>query len=144
MSSPELVPTARGFDSSLGYLAGAEDHWQQRPTLKIKCKSTPTVDGTQPVDLLRNGRPAIGLNGTEFGGDIWEKEALRVVQEHPLSAPLYLYYAFQDCHSPQQAPRAFTDLYPQLVDRCSGAKHATFCVIHYKNDHFTKTGSGQT
>ena len=119
MSSPELVPTARGFDSSLGYLAGAEDHWQQRPSDEIRCPSTPAVDGTRPVDLLRNGEPAIGMNGTGFGGYLWEREALRVVAQHPLSAPLYLYYAFQDCHSPQQAPQSFTDLYPQLTDRCA-------------------------
>ena len=119
MSSPALVPTARGFDSSLGYLAGAEDHWQQRATAKITCAGFPTVDKTQPVDLLHNGRPATGWNGTSFGGYLWEQEALRVVSEHPLSDPLYLYYAFQDCHSPQQAPPEYTDLYPQLRDRCS-------------------------
>ena len=94
MSSPELVPTARGFDSSLGYLAGAEDHWEQRPSEVIECKAFPTVDGTRPVDLLHNGRPATGENGTSFGGYLWEQEALRVVREHPLPAPLYLYYAY--------------------------------------------------
>jgi len=37
-------------------LAGAEDHLTQRPSLKI-------CDGTSPVDLLRNGSAALGLNG---------------------------------------------------------------------------------
>lgn len=137
MSSPELVPTARGFDSSLGYLAGAEDHWDQRPSEKIACSAFPNVDGTQPVDLLHNGRPATGQNGTSFGGYLWEEEALRVVREHPLSAPLYLYYAFQDCHSPQQAPVKYTNLYPQLVDRCSSDLSA---VAHWPKSHCSDCG----
>ena len=61
MSSPELVPVGRGFDTSLGYLAGAEDHWTQRGSGTV-------CDGTEPVDLLHNGEPAIGMNGTGFGG----------------------------------------------------------------------------
>ena len=112
MSSPELVPVGRGFDTSLGYLAGAEDHWTQRGSGTV-------CDGTEPVDLLHNGEPAIGMNGTGFGGYHWRKEALRVVEEHPVQDPLYLYYAFQDCHSPQEAPQHFTEMYAQLTDSCS-------------------------
>ena len=51
--------------------------------------------------------------------DHWREEALRVVEEHPVQDPLYLYYAFQDCHSPQEAPQDFTDMYSQLTDSCS-------------------------
>jgi arylsulfatase I/J len=117
MSSHDLVPTGRGFSTSLGYLAGAEDHLTQRG-------SSEACDGSHPVDLLRDGRPALGLNGTTFGGNLWSARAQQVVAEHQLPAPMYLYYAFQDCHSPQEAPEAFTNLYPASTppfrpDRCS-------------------------
>ena len=54
--------------------------------------------------------------------DHWRKEALRVVEEHPVQDPLYLYYAFQDCHSPQEAPQDFTEMYSQLTASCSCSK----------------------
>ena len=36
-SSADLVPAGRGFDSSLGYLNGAEDHFNQR---RVACGTT--------------------------------------------------------------------------------------------------------
>ena len=52
---------ANGSAFLIGYLAGAEDHWTQRGSGTV-------CDGTEPVDLLHNGEPAIGMNGTGFGG----------------------------------------------------------------------------
>ena len=54
-SSADLVPAGRGFDTSLGYLNGAEDHWSQA---RSAC-GVPTF-----VDLYKTDAPAVGLNGT--------------------------------------------------------------------------------
>ena len=48
----DRVPTSRGFNSSFGYLSGAEDHYLQ------------TRD--DHVDFWRDSQPAYGENGTSY------------------------------------------------------------------------------
>ena len=37
MSCPELLPVNRGYNSSLGYLSGAEDHYANTRVHKDRC-----------------------------------------------------------------------------------------------------------
>jgi len=101
-SSPDLVPAARGFDTSLGYLNGQEDHWNQ---YREACG-----DATF-VDLYATDGPAFGKNGT-YGDATFRDAALDVVAAHDASRPLFLYYAPQINHSPLQVPAPYLDRYP--------------------------------
>jgi hypothetical protein len=98
MSRKEQLPVNRGFTSSLGYLSGAEDHFDQ------------TRDGYH--DFWRDHGPAHG----EVGGSIsvcldstsitstcrygtfqYAAEAIKIIKAHDPSAnPLFVYLAFGD------------------------------------------------
>jgi arylsulfatase A-like enzyme len=88
------LPINRGFDSHFGFLGGGEDHYQN--------------NGKKPVDLWRDHGPAYGENGT-YSCEVYGAEALRVVTEHDPKDPLFLYYAFQNTHTPYECPAQYQD-----------------------------------
>ena len=110
-----MLPVGRGFDSSLGFLGGDEDHYTQRMDRSAD-------SGCTGVDLWNTSRPAYGLNGT-YGCFTYTQEAVRVVTHHckasqggsDLSAacakPLFMYIAMQDMHAPNQVPAKYSELY---------------------------------
>jgi len=101
------IPTGRGFDTSLGYLAAAEDHWTQQ---REGCLGTHT-------DLWKNNGPAYGLNGTEYGGYLYNKEAVSIIQSHDPSTPLFLYMAFQNVHAPLEVPQPYINQYSSIDNK---------------------------
>ena len=101
-SSADLVPAARGFDTSLGYLNGAEDHWTQ---------ARPACGVGSFVDLYATDGPAFGKNGT-YGAQIYHDAALDIIANHDASVPLFVYFAFQINHAPMQVPDAYARVYP--------------------------------
>ena len=111
-SSQDLTPGGGGFSSSLGYLNGAEDHWNQK---RPACKDANTVD------LYQTNKPAFGLNGT-YGAYIYRDEVLRIIKSTAAMAdpkPLYLYMAFQINHAPLQVPSEYLTYYPCSDKNCS-------------------------
>ena len=108
-SSADLVPAGRGFDSSLGYLNGAEDHFNQR---RVACGDSSFVD------LYATDRPAVGKNGT-YGAQIYHDEALRLIGAHDPATPFYLYFAFQINHAPLQVPPKYLAYYPCDNENCT-------------------------
>lgn len=98
-----MTPVGRGFETSLGYLGGGEDHYTQMST-EYGCSK-------DVVDLYKSDAPAIGYNGT-YGAHIYNAEGLRIIAEHDVTTPLFLYMALQDMHAPQQVPQQYSDLYP--------------------------------
>eukprot|EP00045_Choanoeca_perplexa_P013861 m.159069 g.159069 ORF g.159069 m.159069 type:complete len:493 (+) comp16480_c0_seq3:1-1479(+) len=97
------VPGARGFDTSLGYLGGAEDHYNH----------TNGGCGCQVAFDLYNG--TIGpyyADAGVYGDYLYNKLALDIVSNHDSSrGPLFMYYAAQVMHAPQEAPQRYVDLY---------------------------------
>ena len=72
------LPTARGFDSFLGFLSGAQSYTSS--------------------DRWRNEGP---YNGTTYSSDLYGAAALSIVQEHtPPDGPLFIYLPWQAVHSP--------------------------------------------
>ena len=96
------TPVGRGFDSSLGYLGGGEDHYTQQ--------------SGGAVDLWRDHQPAYGENGT-FSGYLYAGEAVKVIEEHAAhyaAQPLFMYLAWHLVHSPLEAPAHYFD--PKCAD----------------------------
>lgn len=94
------IPSARGFDVSLGYFNGAETHWTQRDTEDC---------GTEVTDLWDEDEPAYGKNGTDYGDELYVRRAVEVIQSD--LDPLFLYVALQCAHSPMEAPQRLVDSY---------------------------------
>ena len=114
---PNLLPTARGFDSFYGFLAGCQDHTNQRVCGERCSRSLfPGVDN--PVDLHRNDTPALGENGTHGGFShnnlrfgAAAVDSIRIHGLHHAHRRLFLYLALQDPHAPYQTPQRFENLY---------------------------------
>lgn len=91
------IPVARGFDTSLGYFHGAEDHYTQSVAGNIKCKGH-----TEFTDLWLNDGPASGINGSDYSMHIYRDRALNLLNEHDVSQPLFLFLAWDNNHAPLQ------------------------------------------
>ena len=111
-ATPDHIPTGRGFDTSFGYLGGANDYYTEREG--GKCNKTPMVD------LWDTDKPATGVNGT--GPDNYE-EALfaerlqQVVGSRDASTPLFLYYAPHIVHSPYEVPDRYLKKFSFIDDK---------------------------
>ena len=105
-TKPWMTPVGRGFDSSLGYLSGGEDHYTQ-------LQKSVGIFGCVGIDLYKSDAPAYGYNGT-YAAYIYGAEGERLIAAHdPLAGPLFIYFASQVMHAPQEVPAVFSDLYPQ-------------------------------
>eukprot|EP00729_Bicosta_minor_P015171 gene15171-15566_t len=104
LQSMACIPVHRGFDTSFGYLFGAEDHVMQNwghCTTKDGRACGDTDNGGGCVDLWRNEGPAFGENGT-YNDYAFTAEATKIIAAHPADKPLFLYQAFQNVHGPYE------------------------------------------
>lgn len=97
----EYTPTYRGFDSFYGYYNGQEDHY----THKV----------FDILDFRDNKEPVRDLNG-KFATFAYAERAERIIKSHNSSTPLFLYMAFQNVHTPLQAPANYTAKYSFIKD----------------------------
>lgn len=103
---PWMTPHGRGFDTSLGYLAGGEDHYTQ-------FQNRAKVFGCVGTDLYETDRPALGKNGT-YAAYIYNTEIARVINGHDAADkahPLFMYIATQVMHAPQEVPDRWKNMY---------------------------------
>ena len=126
------VPTERGFDSSLGYMSGEEDHYTQvggygsvaanyMPAELLvgpgyshndedragnrsgsSSRSNGDLKGDL-VDLLENGVPALGKNGN-YAAYMYTNRTVDIIEAHDPSTPLFVYHAWQEAHTPNEVP----------------------------------------
>lgn len=80
-------PTSRGFDSHYGPLIGELDYF--------------THEEHGVVDWYRDG---VRLREEGYTTNLIGDEAVRLIEGHDASTPLYLYLAFNAPHTPYQAP----------------------------------------
>eukprot|EP01047_Picozoa_sp_COSAG01_P051517 COSAG01_NODE_5325_length_4333_cov_27.694851_2_plen_146_part_00 len=90
--------TSRGFDSSIAALKGG-DHFTQLSS-QCSCPCSGNCSGKESkggscVDLWQGKAPARSSNGS-FTGYIYTRRALEVIQQHPKTAPLFLYQQLRD------------------------------------------------
>eukprot|EP00036_Acanthoecidae_sp_10tr_P015081 CAMPEP_0206295298 /NCGR_PEP_ID=MMETSP0106_2-20121207/5093_1 /ASSEMBLY_ACC=CAM_ASM_000206 /TAXON_ID=81532 /ORGANISM="Acanthoeca-like sp., Strain 10tr" /LENGTH=580 /DNA_ID=CAMNT_0053725945 /DNA_START=6 /DNA_END=1748 /DNA_ORIENTATION=+ len=86
-SCTKNLPVNRGFNKSIGYLSGAEDHYTQRVG--------------RAVDLWEDDGPAYGKNGT-YGGYTYTNHTLQAIASVDADTPLFIYHAWQECHTPNE------------------------------------------
>ncbi len=71
--------------------------------------SQPIKDLWQSNATHPQGAPAFHLMGTQYEEYLFRDEALRVLENHPASTPLLLFYAAHVGHFPLQVPKAAFD-----------------------------------
>jgi arylsulfatase A-like enzyme len=113
-SDPRFIPTARGFDTSLGFFNAKEHHFTKL------IDKTPCGDTNQIHDLFRDGNPAV-LEYSIPADVLYSTEAVSIINKHVLaygttSTPLFLYIAPNTPHNPTEAEQRFLDLYPNITD----------------------------
>jgi arylsulfatase A-like enzyme len=92
-------PRQRGFDHQYGPLIGEIDYFTHK------------AEGV--IDWYRDNKPVDekGYSTTLLGND-----AVKVIENHDTSKPLFLYLAFNAPHTPYQAPQEYLDKYKSIED----------------------------
>jgi hypothetical protein len=128
----DYTPHGRGFDSSLGFLGGGEDHLSQchgcensipdpdYATEKFECPASYSACGVAcpsegGVDMYCTDRPCIGMN-TTANPYLYAREMTRLIRltaADPLQKPLFVFLALHNVHQPVESPQEFVDLYPK-------------------------------
>ena len=97
MFDPAYLPVSRGFDTSTGFLYGAEDHFTQRTGCAVDYWK----------DLAPDTR-----NGT-YDAYTYRKDLTTIIRNHDTSKPFFLYLPLHNVHGPFEAPKEWVDLYPE-------------------------------
>ncbi len=92
-------PRQRGFDYQYGPMIGELDYF--------------THEEHGVLDWYRDNEPVreAGYTTTLLGND-----AVRLIEQHDASTPLYLYLAFNAPHTPYQAPPEYVDRFQNIAD----------------------------
>jgi len=92
-------PRQRGFDYQYGPLLGEIDYYKH--------------SSHDVKDWFRNNEPVVeeGYSTTLLGND-----AVKLIDSHDASSPLFLYLAFNAAHTPYQAPQEDVDRYANIED----------------------------
>ena len=98
-ADPKYWPRQRGFDYQYGPLIGEIDYF--------------THELDERIDWYRNNEviEEEGYSTTLLGDD-----AVRLIEAHDVSTPLFLYLAFNAVHTPYQAPQDYLDKYNSIED----------------------------
>lgn len=122
------TPLGRGFDTSLVYFEGAEDHFTQRTCQDPECIVPINASSNSPYDLWANDGPAKSLAGTRYNGYMFNDEAVSFINEHNSAVPMFMYLAADNAHVPLEVPQEWMDLYPSdwYLDRLQFAGMCSF------------------
>ena len=96
-NDPSFLPTNRGFDHQYGHYNGALDYF------------THIRDGGH--DWHRNDRRN---DDQGYTTELIAQEAIRVIENHEPTKPLFLYVPFNAPHTPIQAPKKYIERYTQI------------------------------
>ncbi|XP_062508548.1 arylsulfatase B-like isoform X2 [Corticium candelabrum] len=105
----QYTPTFRGFDSFYGFYGGGEDYF--------------THKAGAGYDFRRDKQPMCGTGCSEVDWDaqgnysttLFSDEAVKIVQNHDTSKPLYLYLAYQAVHAPREVPQQYVTPYNNVI-----------------------------
>jgi arylsulfatase A-like enzyme len=106
-------PCQRGFDSFYGALLGEIDHFTHK-----------AANGNP--DWFRNNE---ALEEEGFDNILFGAEAVRVIDNHDQSKPLFLYLAFTAPHTPFQAPQEYLERNSHITDESRRAYAAMISVV---------------
>ncbi len=92
-------PRQRGFDYQYGAMIGELDYF--------------THEEHHVLDWYRDNKP---VREQGYTTQLLGNDAVRLIEAHDTSTPLYLYLAFNAPHTPYQAPQEYIDRYKSIAD----------------------------
>jgi arylsulfatase A-like enzyme len=92
-------PRQRGFDYQYGAMIGELDYF--------------THEEHNALDWFRDNEP---VHEEGYTTQLIGNDAVRLIENHDTSTPLYLYLAFNAPHTPYQAPQEYIDRYRHIED----------------------------
>lgn len=105
--TPELLPSARGFERTVAMADSGADNWQQKPYLPIYDQANWFADG-QRYELPED------FYSSKF---LVDKTIEFIDSNADSNAPFFAYVPFQAVHIPVQAPQEFIDRYMGVYDQ---------------------------
>ena len=104
--TPELLPSARGFDRTIAMADTGADNWEQRTYLPIYEQANWYADGA-----------AHTLPGDFYSSKYFVDKTIEFIETNTEDdQPFFAYIPFQAVHMPVQAPREFSDKYAGVYD----------------------------
>lgn len=104
--TPELLPSARGFDRTIAMADTGADNWEQRTYLPIYEQANWYADGdthTLPDDF--------------YSSEYFIDKTIEFIDSNAEDdQPFFAYIPFQAVHMPVQAPKEFSDKYAGVYD----------------------------
>lgn len=117
LATPRFTPAGRGFNTSLGFLSGSEEHFSHKKGA-VRCQASRPLNCSAKcaVDLWSTNAPATKYDG-EYSAYIYTEETLRIIEagSSPDADPFYVYLAYANTHEPLEAPQKYLDLYPATM-----------------------------
>ena len=105
--TPDLLPSARGFDRTIAMADTGADNWEQRAYLPIYDQANWYADGA------RHNLPDDFYSSEYF----IDKTIEFIDSNEDDNEPFFAYIPFQAVHMPVQAPREFSDKYANVYDQ---------------------------
>ena len=138
-------PWNRGFDSTYGFLGGAEDHWTHTVRAYYDFRDGPAVDwaaqGTVPPtpsgddDASRGAATNAnkGFNASKHSTALFRARALDIIAAHDTEQDgnLFLYLPFQAVHAPCQAEPKWQRVFEQEAAKFGHDEPAAATRIAY-------------
>jgi arylsulfatase A-like enzyme len=90
----EHTPTFRGFDSFKGFYSGGEDYFSHVANGAYDFRTDSRPDCGKGCSALNTGDQG------RYSTTVFSEEAVRIVNSHKKTRPLFLYLAYQGVHSP--------------------------------------------
>jgi len=109
MTTWQHTPTFRGFDSFVGFYGGGENYFTHRTGDKYDFRrdmSPNCGSGCSELAVEETGR---------YSSHIFSEEAIRVITEHDVSSPLFLFLSYQSVHAPTMVPDSYRDVYNSSI-----------------------------
>ena len=104
------LPTERGFDSYVGYLAGGSSYYNHAADFRNGTNSSALGAPTACVGSTSS------VNG-RYSAELFASEAARIAVNHNASKPLFLYLAMQNVHNPYDVPPIDVNhTYPEILE----------------------------
>jgi len=104
--TPELLPSARGFDRTIAMADTGADNWGQRTYLPIYDQANWYADGAEHT-----------LPDDFYSSEYFIDKTIEFVASNAEDdQPFFAYIPFQAVHMPVQAPREFSDKYAGVYD----------------------------